>query len=90
MAEFYQVPCARWVVDGNIWTSSGGMDMTWAFLAHAVGLGNTTIADRAANILGYEVHKDPSWDPYCVVSLNPILLIVGTVNFGMDMWIVIP
>jgi len=34
------VPKARWVVDGNIWTSSGvtaGMDMTNAFLTHLVG-----------------------------------------------------
>ncbi|GJJ08997.1 hypothetical protein Clacol_003218 [Clathrus columnatus] len=34
------VPKARWVVDGNIWTSSGvaaGSDMALAFLEHLVG-----------------------------------------------------
>ncbi len=34
------VPSARWVVDGNRWTSSGvaaGMDMTVALLAHLFG-----------------------------------------------------
>ncbi|KLO14623.1 class I glutamine amidotransferase-like protein [Schizopora paradoxa] len=34
------VPKARWVVDGNIWTSSGvtaGMDMANAFLTHVYG-----------------------------------------------------
>jgi len=34
------VPKARWVIDGNIWTSSGvtaGMDMGNAFLVHIVG-----------------------------------------------------
>ncbi|KAF8529870.1 class I glutamine amidotransferase-like protein [Gautieria morchelliformis] len=34
------VPKARWVTDGNVWTSSGvvaGMDMTNAFLTHLVG-----------------------------------------------------
>ncbi|KAG8866068.1 hypothetical protein FS842_003631 [Serendipita sp. 407] len=60
------VPCARWVVDGNIWTSSGvaaGMDMTYAFVSRL----NSTIADRAVNIIEYEPHKDPSWDPFCEI-----------------------
>ncbi|KAJ7647996.1 class I glutamine amidotransferase-like protein [Roridomyces roridus] len=35
------VPSARWVVDGNVWTSSGvtaGSDMAVAFLAHIAGV----------------------------------------------------
>lgn len=58
-------------MDGNIWTGSGetaGMDMTWAFLSQIVGQGNTTLADLASNILEYDVHKDPSYDPYCEVG----------------------
>jgi transcriptional regulator GlxA family with amidase domain len=34
------VPRARWVVDGNVWTSSGvtaGSDMAMAFVEHLVG-----------------------------------------------------
>jgi len=34
------VPKARWVVDGNVWTSSGvtaGLDMTSAFIEHLAG-----------------------------------------------------
>ncbi|KAG8836074.1 hypothetical protein FRC17_010007 [Serendipita sp. 399] len=60
------VPCARWVVDGNIWTSSGvtaGMDMINAFLKGY----NTTVAEKAVNIIEYEPHTDPSWDPFCKI-----------------------
>ncbi|KAF9456817.1 class I glutamine amidotransferase-like protein [Collybia nuda] len=56
---------ARWVIDNNIWTSSGvtaGMDMIHHFITTA--LRNGTLADRAANILEYEVHRDPSFDPF--------------------------
>ncbi|CCA71735.1 hypothetical protein PIIN_05670 [Serendipita indica DSM 11827] len=61
-------PCARWVTDGNIWTSSGvaaGIDLTHAFIKKIFR--NETLADRAANILEIEIHKDPSWDPFCKV-----------------------
>ncbi|KAL0950330.1 hypothetical protein HGRIS_010301 [Hohenbuehelia grisea] len=62
------VPCARWVVDGNIWTSSGvaaGIDLSYAFVAEVFG--NKTLTDRAANILEIDIHKDPHWDPFCKI-----------------------
>jgi len=55
---------ARWVVDGNIWTSSGvsaGLDVTFAFIADVYGKG---AADKVADALEYERHTDSSWDPY--------------------------
>jgi transcriptional regulator GlxA family with amidase domain len=55
---------ARWVVDGNIWTSSGvsaGLDVTFAFLEKVYGDG---VAASIANWLEYERHTDPSWDPF--------------------------
>ncbi|KAH6892809.1 DJ-1/PfpI family protein [Coprinopsis sp. MPI-PUGE-AT-0042] len=55
---------ARWVVDGNIWTSSGvsaGLDVTFAFLEKVYGDG---VAMSVANWLEYERHTDPSWDPF--------------------------
>lgn len=55
---------ARWVVDGNIWTSSGvsaGLDLIFAFMDQVFG-GDTS--DMIANFLEYERHRDPSWDPY--------------------------
>ncbi|CCA73181.1 hypothetical protein PIIN_07135 [Serendipita indica DSM 11827] len=63
-----KVPCARWVKDGNIWTSSGvsaGIDLTYAFVAEAMR--NETLAERAANIIEIEIHKDSSWDPFCAI-----------------------
>ncbi|KAG8946714.1 hypothetical protein FRC04_011492 [Tulasnella sp. 424] len=62
------VPCARWVVDGNIWTSSGvaaGIDLSHAFVSQIYK--NETLADKAANILEIEIHKDPHWDPFCKI-----------------------
>ncbi|KAL7267414.1 hypothetical protein RUND412_010002 [Rhizina undulata] len=55
---------ARWVVDGNIWTSSGvaaGLDATFAFVKYLYG---DEIATNIANTLEYERHQDPSWDPF--------------------------
>jgi transcriptional regulator GlxA family with amidase domain len=55
---------ARWVVDGNIWSSSGvaaGMDMTYAFISHVF---SPDIAKRLANIMEYEPHTNPEWDPF--------------------------
>ncbi|KAL1748057.1 class I glutamine amidotransferase-like protein [Schizophyllum fasciatum] len=55
---------ARWVRDGNIWTSSGvsaGMDMALAWMACVFG---DEIATDVANGMEYERHKDPSWDPF--------------------------
>ena len=61
------VPKARWVVDGNIWSSSGvaaGMDMTYAFISHTV---SPDVAKRLANVMEYEPHTDPEWDPFSAI-----------------------
>lgn len=58
------VPKARWVEDGNIFTSSGvsaGMDMSLAVISHLLG---EATAIEAANHAEYEWHQDPSWDPF--------------------------
>ncbi|KAL2857280.1 DJ-1/PfpI family protein [Aspergillus pseudoustus] len=58
------VPKARWVVDGNIWSSSGisaGIDATMAFIEYLYGADNAT---EIANIMEYERHTDPEWDPF--------------------------
>ena len=58
------IPHARWVVDGNIWTSSGisaGIDTTLAFIEQMYGKDNATYV---ANMMEYERHADPSWDPF--------------------------
>jgi transcriptional regulator GlxA family with amidase domain len=62
--EVEWVPQARWVVDGNIWTSSGvsaGMDVTFAFIGAVYG---AEVAEEVANVLEYERHVDSSWDPF--------------------------
>ena len=58
------VPKARWVVDGNIWTSSGitaGMDLIYAFVEHVYG---GKVAEDIANASEYERHVDPNDDPF--------------------------
>ncbi|KAH6995214.1 DJ-1/PfpI family protein [Ilyonectria destructans] len=58
------VPHARWVVDGNIWTSSGisaGIDATLAFIEEVYG---SDTATYISNLMEYERHTDPSWDPF--------------------------
>jgi transcriptional regulator GlxA family with amidase domain len=60
------VPSARWVDDGNIWTSSGvaaGIDMMWAFLRHLYG----PLVDQVMNTMEYTPHTDPDWDPFSVL-----------------------
>ena len=55
---------ARWVDDGNIVTSSGvsaGMDMTLHVIERFFGIKK---AERLANEVEYEWHRDPSWDPF--------------------------
>ncbi|KAM0559949.1 hypothetical protein ACHAPJ_003901 [Fusarium lateritium] len=57
---------ARWVVDGNIWTSSGisaGIDMIYAFLADQYG---QEVADDTANGSEYVRNTDPKSDPFAV------------------------
>ncbi|KAI9887788.1 MAG: hypothetical protein M1823_000429 [Watsoniomyces obsoletus] len=61
------IPQARWVEDGNVWTSSGisaGIDLTWAFIEEMYG---RPTAERVTTYLEYERHEDPSWDPFAVV-----------------------
>lgn len=61
---------ARWVVDGNVWTSSGvtaGMDMGYAFIAAVYG---QSVADDMATYL--EVSHHPSSaedDPFAVEGI---------------------
>ena len=55
---------ARWVVDGNIWSSSGvaaGMDMTYAFISTVF---SADLATQIANVMEYEPHTNPEWDPF--------------------------
>jgi transcriptional regulator GlxA family with amidase domain len=58
---------ARWVVDGNIWTTSGvaaGMDGIFAFVGKVYG---EETAKLIANVIEYEPHTDPSWDPFAKI-----------------------
>jgi len=55
---------ARWVVDGNIWTSSGvsaGIDLIYAWIAEVWGEETASlIADESE----YERNKDPGNDRF--------------------------
>jgi putative intracellular protease/amidase len=58
---------ARWVVDGEFWTSSGvsaGIDMALGLLAHVAG---EPLARTLAKYFEYEWHDDPGWDPFASV-----------------------
>lgn len=58
------VPRARWVDDGNVVTSSGvsaGIDMTLHVVSRLLGL---PAAERMADEIEHEWHRDPSWDPF--------------------------
>ncbi|TEA17959.1 Isonitrile hydratase [Colletotrichum sidae] len=58
------VPKARWVVDGNVWTSSGisaGIDATLAFIEEVFGEAD---AVSIADLMEYDWHRDSTWDPY--------------------------
>lgn len=62
--EVSWVPIARWVVDGNIYTSSGvsaGIDMTLALIADDMGI---EAAEQAANWAEYIWNRDPEQDPF--------------------------
>lgn len=55
---------ARWVKDGNIYTSSGvsaGMDMTLGFVADLVGC---AAARKQSIEIEYNWQEDPGWDPF--------------------------
>ncbi|KAL0942695.1 dj-1 family protein [Colletotrichum truncatum] len=55
---------ARWVEDGNVWTSSGisaGIDVTFAWIGAVYG---KDVAKGIANRMEYTPVEDPSWDPF--------------------------
>ncbi|KAL2148031.1 hypothetical protein VTI28DRAFT_87 [Corynascus sepedonium] len=67
------VPDARWVVDDNIWTSSGvtaGIDMVYAFLQHYYSDDRASVQEML-NIIEYAPHQDPHWDPFSIVHNVP-------------------
>jgi len=56
------VPRARWVVDGNVWSSSGvsaGIDVTLAWIGKVYG---SEVAGKIANGMEYTWHEDSSHD----------------------------
>jgi transcriptional regulator GlxA family with amidase domain len=62
--NIHWVPIARWVQDGNVWSTSGiaaGMDGMLGFIEYIYG---TEFAQESANTGEYQWHSDPSWDPY--------------------------
>jgi putative intracellular protease/amidase len=62
--EVIWIKKARWIKDGNIYTSSGvsaGIDMTLGFVADL--LGNDTARKQSTEI-EYEWKEDSSWDPF--------------------------
>ena len=62
--EVRWVAHARWVEDGDRWTSSGvaaGMDMALALIAH---LTSEEAARGVAHRVELEWHRDPTWDPF--------------------------
>lgn len=62
----YWVSHARWVVDGNIWTSSGvsaGIDIALAWLEHVFG---AAVATNIANGMEYIRNKQDD-DPFAVL-----------------------
>ncbi|KAL0932223.1 dj-1 family protein [Colletotrichum truncatum] len=70
-ANITWVPSARWIEDGNIWTSSGvaaGIDMTYAFLKHFYG---TEILDSVMNAIEYAPYQDSHWDPFSLIHEVP-------------------
>ncbi|KAF4810297.1 Isonitrile hydratase [Colletotrichum tropicale] len=55
---------ARWVEDGNVWTSSGisaGIDVTFAWIAAVYG---KDLARNIADRMEYTPVEDSSWDPF--------------------------
>ena len=58
------VPVARWVKDGNIWTSSGisaGIDLTYDWVASVYG---EEVAQEIADRAEYIRNRDPDYDPF--------------------------
>ena len=66
-AKVEWVPQARWVEDGNVFTSAGvsaGMDMSLAVVARLCGLDS---ARQVAVWAEYDWHEDPDWDPFAAI-----------------------
>ncbi|KAK3294151.1 class I glutamine amidotransferase-like protein [Chaetomium fimeti] len=79
------VPTARWVSDGNIWTSSGvaaGIDMMYAFFEHYYS-DNKEAVQSMINGVEYAPHADSHWDPFSIVH-NFRAQMHGNVNFLTD------
>ncbi|OTB02910.1 hypothetical protein M426DRAFT_190699 [Hypoxylon sp. CI-4A] len=63
---------ARWVTDGNVWTSSGisaGIDMTYAFIADRFG---EETARSLAYASEYVRNTDPNEDPFAGEERNGV------------------
>jgi transcriptional regulator GlxA family with amidase domain len=62
------VPEARWVEDGNVFTSGGvaaGIDMALAMIAR---LESEEVATGVAQHTEYDWHRDASWDPFAKLN----------------------
>jgi len=58
---------ARWVADGKFATSSGvsaGIDMALAVMSRLYG---AETAEKIANAMEYEWHRDANWDPFAKI-----------------------
>ncbi|RDX45628.1 class I glutamine amidotransferase-like protein [Lentinus brumalis] len=65
--QVHWVRVARYVVDGNCWTSGGvsaGIDATLAWIAHVYG---EEVARKGANFMEYEWRDDRNWDPFAYI-----------------------
>ncbi|TFK79897.1 class I glutamine amidotransferase-like protein, partial [Polyporus arcularius HHB13444] len=65
--QVHWVRVARYVVDGNCWTSGGvsaGIDATLAWIAHLYG---EEVARKGANLMEYEWRDDRNWDPFAYI-----------------------
>lgn len=64
LPEVDWVKKARWIKDGNIYTSSGvsaGMDMTLGFISDLLGY---EVAKNQSVEIEYDWKEDSSWDPF--------------------------
>lgn len=62
--EVIWIKKARWVKDGNIYTSSGvsaGIDMSLGFVSDII---NYETAKKVGNEIEYEWKEDSQWDPF--------------------------
>ena len=69
------VHTARWVPDGNIWTSSGvsaGIDLTYAWIGNVYG---EEVADYIAMAIEYKRWYNASDDQFAAIWNEPSLKI---------------